>query len=80
MHFYLARRWHLPKVIYGFFILELGLVVASLALFGIANPDTYRTKLWQDGSDNGFNSDPSRAEYAAYNYQTYKFPLPWSQL
>ena len=80
MPFYLARRWHLPKALLGLFVVELGLVVATLALFGIANPDTYRSALWQDGSDNGFNSDPSEALYAAYNYRTFKAPLPWSQL
>ncbi|KAI9677965.1 MAG: negative regulator of the PHO system [Bathelium mastoideum] len=79
MQFYLARRWHLPKAITGLFVIELGLVVATLALFGIANPDTYRSALWQDGSDNGFNSNPDEALYAAYNYQNFNAPLPWSQ-
>ena len=80
MHFYLSRRWHLPKVLIAFFVLELGLVVGTLILFGIAQPDTYRTKLWQDGFDNGFNSNPDEAAYAAYNYQNFKAPLPWSSL
>ncbi|RFU33267.1 hypothetical protein B7463_g3088, partial [Scytalidium lignicola] len=43
--------------------------VAGLALFGIASPNLYRTKLWQVGSDYGFNSSPNQALYAYANYQ-----------
>ena len=64
---------------YTFLALELPLTVALLALFGIADPDTYRTKLWQDGADNGFNSSPTAGLYAAANYQPYKTPAVWSQ-
>ncbi|KAI9695366.1 MAG: negative regulator of the PHO system [Bogoriella megaspora] len=79
MKFYLSRRWHVPHVLRALFAIELCLIVATLALFGIAQPNTYRTKLWQDGFDNGFNSDPSQAAYAAYNHKTFKAPAPWSQ-
>ena len=54
--------------------------VALLALFGIADPNLYRTLLWQDGSDNGFNSNPNAALYAAANYRPYTTPKVWSQL
>jgi hypothetical protein len=62
-------------------VLELLDIVACLVFFGIANPDTYRTALWQVGSDNGFNSDPNEILYAYANYR----PLPttamvWSSL
>ncbi|KAL6250664.1 hypothetical protein RBB50_002967 [Rhinocladiella similis] len=80
MQFFLSRRWKPNK--WPFFVLvgfELPLNVALLALFGIASPNTYRTKLWQDGADNGFNSSPSTGLYAAANYRPYTTPKVWSQ-
>jgi hypothetical protein len=78
---FLSRRWKPNKwpfyVLVGF---EGPLTVALLALFGIANPDTYRTKLWQFGADEGFNSSPLTGLYAAANYRPYTTPKVWSQL
>lgn len=65
---------------YGLVFAEFPFTVALLALFGIASPDTYRTALWQDGSNNGFNSNPNAALYAAANYRPYTTPKVWSQL
>ena len=65
---------------YTFIALELPITVALLVFFGIADPDTYRTKLWEDGYENGFNSSPTAALYAAANYRPYKAPMPWSSL
>jgi len=80
MKFFLSRRWKPNKwpfyVLIGF---EFPLTVALLALFGIASPNTYRTKLWQDGADNGFNSSPLTGLYAAANYRPYTTPKVWSQ-
>ena len=73
---YRPNRW----VFYVLVIAEIPVTVALLALFGIATPDTYRTKLWQDGSDNGFNSSPLSGLYAAANYRPYNTPKVWSQL
>ncbi|KAJ9615303.1 hypothetical protein H2200_001378 [Cladophialophora chaetospira] len=78
--FFLSRRWKPNK--WPFYVLigiELPLTVALLALFGIASPDTYRTRLWQDGADNGFNSSPTTGLYAAANYRPYTTPRVWSQ-
>lgn len=79
--FFLSRRWK-PNI-WPFWVLlaiEIPLTIALLALFGIAAPNLYRTKLWQDGSDNGFNSSPSTGLYAAANYRPYTTPRVWSQL
>lgn len=76
----IPRRWRTPKVLIGLFILELLITVAALALFGIASPDLYRTKLWQEGSDHGWNSNPNQILYAYANYRPIHYPLPWSQL
>src|SRR2546421_12504221 len=65
---------------YVLVVLEFPFTVALLALFGIAAPNLYRTLLWQDGSDNGFNSNPNTALYAAANYRPYTTPKVWSQL
>ena len=75
----LARRWRTGKIIVGLFCLEFCLTVATLALYGIADPDLYRTKLWTDGAANGFNSNPESQLYAAANHQSIKTPLVWSQ-
>jgi hypothetical protein len=78
---FLSNRYRPSKwsfYILGFF--EFPVTVALLALFGIATPDTYRTRLWQDGSDNGFNSNPNAALYAAANYRPYTTPKPWAAL
>ena len=77
---YVAHRWRFPKVFYGLVALEIPLTIALLALFGIADPDTYRTKLWQDGSDRHFNSNPNEVLYAYANYQPIHTPLVWSPL
>ncbi|KAH8597564.1 hypothetical protein B0O99DRAFT_617689 [Bisporella sp. PMI_857] len=76
----ISRKWKWPKVLIGLFALELATTVAALALFGIADPDLYRTKLWQIGSDNGFNSSPKQILYAYANYRPIpKTPFVWSQ-
>ena len=76
----IPRQWRIPRVIYVLFAIELAFSVAALALFGIAQPDLYRTRLWQEGSDHGWASNPNEIVYAYANYKPMKVPLPWSQL
>ncbi|KAI9818277.1 MAG: hypothetical protein M1826_001421 [Phylliscum demangeonii] len=69
-----------PRLVLGLFVFEFPLIVASLALFGMAAPNAWRTDLWKDGALNGFNSDPIQVVYAFANYR----PIPrtavvWSQ-
>lgn len=76
----MKRKWKFPKVIIWLNVIELAGTVAALVMFGIADPDLYRTNLWQIGYDNGFNSSPDEVLYAYANYR----PLPkiafvWSQ-
>ena len=77
---FLSRRYR-PNMwpYYILFGLELCLTIALLALFGIAQPNLYRTKLWQDGANNGFNSSPLTGLYAHANYKPYTTPPVWSQ-
>lgn len=76
----IPRQWRTPKVVIGLFVFEVPLTIAALALFGIAQPDLYRTRFWQEGADHGWNSNPNQLIYAIANYRPIKAPLPWSQL
>jgi len=80
MMLYLPRKYR-PHVLFKALLLsELPVTIALLALVGIASPNLYRTRLWQDGADNGFNSSPNEVVYAYANYRPYTTPKPWSQL
>lgn len=74
-----ARRWRVPKTIWALFAAELPVTISILALFSIAAPDLYRTRLWEDGYKNGFNSDPTEVLYEEVNGQPVVTPLVWSQ-
>ena len=74
------RKWRLPKVLIGLMVFELPLSIAALALYGIAAPDLYRTRFWQEGSDQGWNSNPNQLIYAYANYKSISAPTPWNQL
>lgn len=76
----IAYRWRIPKLMVALFILELPLTVGMLILSGVADPDTYRSKMWQIGSDHGFNSNPNEILYAYANYKPIHVPLVWSSL
>ncbi|OAQ99811.1 hypothetical protein LLEC1_02906 [Akanthomyces lecanii] len=66
-----ATVWLMP--------LELAGLIAVLVIFGIAQPDLYRTKMWQIGFDNGLNSNPDMILYAYANFKPLpKVPLIWS--
>lgn len=76
----MPREWHHPKTLTAFFIIEVPFTVAALALFGIAAPNLYRTLLWQEGANHGWNSSPIEILYAYANYRPVHTPLPWSAL
>ena len=78
---YIPKKWHVPpKAMYTIFAIEVAVSVPALALYGIAKPDTYRTRLWQEGYNQGWNSDPKEVLYAYANSRPIPDPLPWSQL
>lgn len=76
---FLGRWWVLPPVVWGFFVVEFLFTIPVLTLFGIADPDTYKTKLWQEGSDHGWNSSPNEILYSYANHRPIKTPLVWSE-
>jgi hypothetical protein len=72
------KRWRVTKPIYGLLLSETPFIIAGLALYGIADPNTYRSRLWQDGFDNGFNSSPAQPIYDMVNGGKGVVPLVWS--
>ncbi|KXJ91292.1 hypothetical protein Micbo1qcDRAFT_233821 [Microdochium bolleyi] len=76
------RQWRTPKrVFYIPLIFELGAMVALLILFGIAQPDLFRTQLWRAGADLGFNSSPVLILYAYANHEPLpQIPFVWSPM
>lgn len=70
----LHRKWPAKarKAIWWLMGLELLGLVPILVIFGISQPDLYRTDLWRIGYLNGYNSNPNRVLYAYANYQ----PMP----
>jgi hypothetical protein len=77
----LHRRWPKTRPIWFSMAFELLGLIPILVLFGIAQPDLYRTKLWQVGYDNKFNSNPLMILYAYANHRPLPtVPLVWSQL
>ncbi|KAL4738747.1 hypothetical protein BDV11DRAFT_188998 [Aspergillus similis] len=75
---YIPKKYRNHNLIYILMAVELAFIIAILTFTGIAAHDRYRTKLWQDGYENGFNSSPDTAVYAAANYRSYNTPKVWS--
>ncbi len=75
-----VKRWRSLKTVWGLVIFELPLTITLLVLFGVADPNTYRNLLWQDGFDNGFNSNPAQPIFNLVNGGKMVIPLVWSQL
>lgn len=60
-------------------VAELAGTVGVLVLFGIAQPDLYRTQLWRAGYELGFNSSPNEIVFAYANYDPLpKIPFVWT--
>lgn len=51
-------------------VTELAGLVPILIIFGLAQPDLYRTALWKIGFENKLNSNPNMAIYAYANHET----------
>ncbi|KAH8697741.1 hypothetical protein BGW36DRAFT_359518 [Talaromyces proteolyticus] len=75
---YIPRKYrHYNAVLYLMFA-ECPIILPVLILTGIASHDTYTTRLWQDGANNGFNSAPNQIVYALTNGNSYAVPMVWS--
>lgn len=76
------RLWPKPahRAIWWLMVLELMGVVPALVIYGISQPDLYRTKLWKIGFENKLNSNPNIILYAYANHQPQPdVALVWSR-
>ncbi|KAJ5871357.1 uncharacterized protein N7529_003710 [Penicillium soppii] len=78
MHFLFPKKHRNHKLVLWLMAGEFPITIVMLTLTGIASHNLYRTLLWQDGADNGFNSAPNEALYAAANYRSFTPPMVWS--
>lgn len=59
---------------------ELVGLVPALVIFGISQPDLYRTDMWKIGFENQLNSNPNMILYAYANHRPLpSVPLIWSR-
>ncbi|PNY28382.1 Uncharacterized protein TCAP_01696 [Tolypocladium capitatum] len=78
---FIPRAWtRLGSKAVGWLIpVELAVLVPLLVLFGISQPDLYRSDMWQIGFDNKLNSNPNMVLYAYANYRPLpNVPLIWT--
>ncbi|PFH59126.1 hypothetical protein XA68_12766 [Ophiocordyceps unilateralis] len=70
----MPRAWpRTDKRLLGWLLpVELVMLVPVLVIFGIAQPDLYRTAMWRIGFENKLNSNPNMILYAYANHR----PLP----
>ncbi|RKF57328.1 hypothetical protein OnM2_075006b [Erysiphe neolycopersici] len=72
--------WKWPRMFISLMIFELGATIIALALFSIAQPNLFRTKLWQVGYDHGLNSSPAQILYAYANHRPLpRIPFVWTE-
>ncbi|CCC05998.1 hypothetical protein SMACR_00214 [Sordaria macrospora] len=77
----LRRPWRVRRPLYWGMAFELLGIVAVLVLFGIQQPDVFRTQFWEIGHLMKWNSSPNMILYAYANHQPLpKIPFVWSQL
>lgn len=78
----LKRRWPTKarRGIAWLMGFELMGLIPALVIFGIAQPNLYRTDMWRIGFDNKLNSNPNMVLYAYANHRPQPdIPLVWSQ-
>jgi hypothetical protein len=78
---WLHRRWPVNKrVWWPLLASELAVLVPCLVLFGVQQPDMFRTKFWRIGYENGFNSNPNMVVFAMVNNEPVPtVPFVWSK-
>ena len=79
-YYILHRRWRKKWPQYWGMLPELAGVIAVLVLFGIQQPDLFRTKFWRIGADMKLNSSPTIILYAYANHRPLPtVPFVWSR-
>lgn len=78
----LHRRWPVKarKAVGWLMVFELIGLIPALVIFGISQPNLYRTDMWQIGFDYKLNSNPNIVLYAYANHRPQpNLPLIWSK-
>ncbi|KAK4129214.1 hypothetical protein N657DRAFT_61108 [Parathielavia appendiculata] len=76
----LRRPWRAKKPLYWGMVPELAGIIPLLVLFGVQQPDAFRTLFWRIGFENKLNSNPNMILYAYANHQPLPtIPFVWSQ-
>ncbi|KAI6776679.1 hypothetical protein HG530_000624 [Fusarium avenaceum] len=61
-------------------LLEMTISTTALVLFSLAYPASFRSRLWENGGEEGWNSNPNKRIYFyANNREPPEVPLIWSQ-
>ena len=78
---WLLRMWPVGKRVWlPLLAAELAVLVPLLVLFGVQQPDLFRTKFWRIGYVNGFNSNPNQVVFAMLNNEPVPtVPFVWSR-
>ncbi|KAJ4315504.1 hypothetical protein N0V84_008330 [Fusarium piperis] len=64
----------------GLLLVELALALMAILLFGVAYPDRFRWGLWENGGEEGWNSNPNDRIYSYANYrEAPEVPLIWQR-
>lgn len=79
---FIHRKW--PKVsrkaTWWLMLCELAGLVPCLVIFGISQPDLYRSDMWKIGWENRLNSNPAEVLFAYANHRPLpKIPLIWTR-
>ncbi|AEO53131.1 hypothetical protein MYCTH_2085599 [Thermothelomyces thermophilus ATCC 42464] len=76
----LRRPWRAKAPLYWGMVPELAGIVPLLVLFGLQQPDGFRSLFWRIGFENKQNSNPNMILYAYANYQPLPtVPFVWSK-
>jgi hypothetical protein len=77
----LHRPWRARRPLYYIMVPELAGVITLLVLFGVQQPDAFRSLFWRIGYENKLNSNPNMILYAYANYQEIPtVPFVWSRM
>jgi len=61
-------------------LVELLISIAALVLFCLEYPADFRSSLWENGGEEGYNSNPNQRIYFYANHrEPPEIPLIWSQ-
>ncbi|RSL68395.1 hypothetical protein CEP54_002822 [Fusarium duplospermum] len=57
------------KVPLSLLLVEMFIALTVVILFGLAYPDRFRSRLWENGGEEGWNSNPNKRIYFYANHQ-----------